>query len=190
MVNKLINAQASDGGKSRIPALVHRTGDIERKAITNGEKGKALAKSFFPTKLPATMREEEVEYTPCCMAEHITREHIRRQLRRLKPYKAPGLDGIPNIILSKCADLLTDRLLQIYMAIFKRKLHYNPWKHFTTVILHKPGKPRYNIPKAYRPIALLNTMWKVLTGIIAEHLTFYTEKYCLLPDNHFRGRPG
>jgi Reverse transcriptase (RNA-dependent DNA polymerase) len=58
------------------------------------------------------------------------------------------------------------------------------------VVLRKPGKPCYDVPKAYRPIALLNMMWKVLTGIIAEHLTFYTEKYHLLPDHYFGGRPG
>ena len=33
-------------------------------------------------------------------------------------------------------------------------------------------------------------MWKVLAGIVAEQLTFYTEKYHLLPDHHFGGRSG
>jgi hypothetical protein len=33
-------------------------------------------------------------------------------------------------------------------------------------------------------------MGKVLTAIIAELLTFYTEKHALLPPMHFRGRPG
>ena len=74
--------------------------------------------------------------------------------------------------------------------IYERGLHYDPWKQFTTVVLCKPGKPRYDVPKAYRPIALLNTMWKVLTGIITDHLTYITEKYHLLPDHHFGGRPG
>jgi len=78
----------------------------------------------------------------------------------------------------------------IYKAIFKHRLSYKPWKTFTTVILHKPGKPRYDVPKAYRPIALLNTMWKVLTAIIADQLTHISEKHRLLPINHFGGRPG
>jgi len=67
---------------------------------------------------------------------------------------------------------------------------YKPWKSFTTIILRKPGKPRYNIPKAYRPIALLNTMWKVLMAVIAEQLTHTAELHQLLPANHFGGRPG
>jgi len=57
------------------------------------------------------------------------------------------------------------------------------------VVLRKPGKPRYDTPKAYRPIALLNTLGKLLTAIIAEQLTYYTEKHTLLPPMHFGGGP-
>ena len=71
-----------------------------------------------------------------------------------------------------------------------KELYYAPWKHSTTVVLRKPGKPRYDTPKAYRPIALLNTLGKLLTAIIAERLTYYTEKHALLPPTHFGGRPG
>jgi hypothetical protein len=46
------------------------------------------------------------------------------------------------------------------------------------------------MPKAYRPIALLNTMWKILMAIITSHITFLTEKHDLLPTNHFGGRLG
>jgi ribonuclease HI/exonuclease III len=188
-VNKLINSQPTDGGKNRIPALTHKIGDEEHKATTNDEKSSALARSFFPRRPPLAAHEDDTIYTPCCEADRITKDNIERQLKRLKPYKAPGPDGIPNIVLTKCANLLSDRLLRIYTAIYENRLLYDPWKHFTTVVLRKPGKPRYDIPKAYRPIALLNTLWKVLAGIIAEHLTYYTEKYQLLPDHHFGGRP-
>lgn len=70
-----------------------------------------------------------------------------------------------------------DRLLSIYRAIFKKGLLYEPWKQSTTVVLRKPGKPKYNMPKAYRLIALLDTMWKVLTAIVVDHVTFVTETH-------------
>lgn len=60
----------------------------------------------------------------------------------------------------------------------------------TTVVLHKPRKPCYNNPKAYRPIALLNTMSKVLTAIKADLMSFYMETHHLLLMHHFGGRPG
>jgi hypothetical protein len=90
----------------------------------------------------------------------------------------------------RCADLLIDRLYYIYKAMVERNMHYAPWKTFTTVVLRKPGKPRYNVPKAYRPIALLNTTWKVLAAVLADQLSHYSEKHHLLPSHHFGGRPG
>ena len=94
----------------------------------------------------------------------------------------------PPIVLSKCADILIDRLFHIYMMIINLGIYYDPWKQFMTVVLQKPGKPNYTIPKAYRPIALLITLAKLLSAITAEQLMFYTEKYNLLPSNHFEGR--
>lgn len=190
--SKYITAPPSDGGKTRIPVLKQQIGSVETTASTNRDKSDILAKGFFPKK-PATSdrQAEPQEYPdPICSTHKITREQIRRQLKRLKPYKAPGPDNIPNIVLSQCADILTDRLLYIFRAILERGHYYAPWKYFTTVVLRKPGKPRYDVPKAYRPIALLNTMGKLLTAIIAEQLTYYTEKYELLPPMHFGGRPG
>ena len=168
------------------------SGDTETVASTNHDKSKMLAKGFFPSKPTATVTYTETqEYPePICGTHKISRDQIKRHLKRLKPYKAPGPDNIPNIVLSQCADLLIDRFLFIYSAILKRGHYYAPWKQFTTVVLRKPGKPRYNVPKAYRPIALLNTMGKLLTSIIAEQLTYYTEKHDLLPPMHFGGRPG
>jgi hypothetical protein len=58
------------------------------------------------------------------------------------------------------------------------------------VVLRKPGKPQYDVPKVYQPIALLNMMGKLLMAIIAEQLTYYTEKHGLLPPMQFGGQLG
>lgn len=126
--------------------------------------------------------------TPICNMDAITKDQIKRHLHKLKPYKAPGPDNIPNVVFTKCTDLLIHRLYHIFMAILKSSFYYEPWKQFTTVVLCKPGKPKYNIPKVYRPIALLNTTAKVLSAIVAKQLIFYAEKFDLLPPNYFGGR--
>jgi len=190
-VQRLISAPASDSGKARIPALKFRDREVDKTATTNVEKGAALARGFFPQKPQTQNPQEGTDYPKeCSKAGKVTEEHIQKQLKKLKQYKAPGPDRIPNIILTKNADLLTERLLPIYVAMLDRNLHYRPWKMFTTVVLCKPGKPHYNVPKAYQLIALLNTMWKVLTAIVADQITFLTEKHQLLPKTHFGGRPG
>lgn len=190
-IHKYTSQPSTDGARARIPALKHKRGNAELTATTNTEKAQALAKSFFPAKPADPEDAAGFTYPPaCCKPDQVTKEQILLHIRKLKPYKAPGPDGIPNIVLMRCADLLVDRLLYIYKAMLERNLHYSPWKSFTTVVLRKPGKPRYDVPKAYRPIALLNTMWKVLAAIVAEQLTYYSERYNLLPAHHFGGRPG
>ena len=57
-------------------------------------------------------------------------------------------------------------------------------------MLRKPGKARYDVPKAYRPIALMNTISKLLSAIVVEDMSHMCDKHCLLPDTHFGGRPG
>jgi hypothetical protein len=43
-----------------------------------------------------------------------------------------------------------------------------PFRHSKTVVLRKPQKPTYDVAKAYRPIALLNTLGKVLEKIVTR----------------------
>ncbi|KAF8701666.1 hypothetical protein AX14_000345 [Amanita brunnescens Koide BX004] len=54
------------------------------------------------------------------------------------------------------------------------------FKQSTCVIIPKPNKPRYNIPKAFRPISLLNTIGKLLTKVIAARMQFDCLKYNIL----------
>ncbi|KAF8261082.1 hypothetical protein EI94DRAFT_1446615, partial [Lactarius quietus] len=72
---------------------------------------------------------------PVCKANPISRDQIRRVIMHLKPFKAPGPDSIPNVVLTKCADILESRLWYIYTAIFERRFYYVPWKKFTMVVL-------------------------------------------------------
>ena len=68
-----------------------------------------------------------------------------------------------------------------------RQIILQPWREFIMVVLRKPGKPSYEVPKAYRPIALISTMAKVLTLIVAENLSQLVERHRLLPRTHFGG---
>jgi hypothetical protein len=72
------------------------------------------------------------------------------------------------------------------------RLGYFPkaFKPTTMVILRKPSRPDYTKAKAYRPIALENTLGKVMENIIAETISYLTETHELLPSHHFGGRPG
>jgi len=49
--------------------------------------------------------------------------HIQRAIARLGPFKAPGTDGIMNIMFIQCTDLLIPHLAPIYRAAFKLKVY-------------------------------------------------------------------
>ena len=50
----------------------------------------------------------------------------------------------------------------------------------TTVVLRKEGKADYSIPGSYRPIALENTLSKILEKVIADRIADTAEEHALL----------
>ena len=109
---------------------------------------------------------------------------------KLRPYKAPGPSGIPNAILTHCRELLVPHLGPIYRATFTLATYPAEWKTTATIALRKPGKPDYSLAKVYRPIALGESLAKVLSACIAETLVHHSTRLRLLPDTHFGGLPG
>ena len=163
-------APAGDGGKSRIPVLKVSKNGLANTAKTNAEKSAMLAQSFFPPKPPSTDPLHFVYPQPVCKLDPLTKEQIKQQLAKLKPYKAPGPDGIPNIILTKCANALVDRLHPIYSAILEFNLYYAPWKQSTTVVLRKPGKPRYDTSNVTTPPMVGSTWPRVRSTLESDCL--------------------
>ena len=95
--------------------------------------------------------------------------------------KAPGVLGIPNRFLRCVAPHIIDSLTRLFQAYFDLGYHLRFFKEANTVILKKPNKPDYSEPKAYRPIALLDTLGKVLEIVISKRLAGLAERFSLLP---------
>ncbi|KAF1934601.1 hypothetical protein EJ02DRAFT_363347 [Clathrospora elynae] len=55
-----------------------------------------------------------------------------------------------------------------------------------TIILKKPGKPDYSAPKAYRVIALLSCLGKVIERLLAKRLSALAEVSILLYPSQIR----
>jgi ribonuclease HI len=190
--NRYLREPIGDGGSPRIPTLRVKDEDGNEAVLaSNEEKAETFGKTFFPPPPTIPNIPPRYEYPePLPDPEPLTKEQILKQIRRLSPYKAHGPDGIPNVVLQRCADILVDQLLIIYQAILNLNIYFDPWREFTTVVLRKPSKPSYTIPKAYRPVVLLPTLAKVLTAIMADIMSRIVEKHKILPNTHFGGRPG
>jgi hypothetical protein len=168
-------------------------------AESDAAKVRTLRSVFFPQPPEADLSDintNRPHKTPFSMPS-ITETEIRAALKRAPPDKAPGIDTLPNKIwkvLSNQGSKSEKRFVPLITAIFDACLTvgYNP-KHFqtsVTVTLRKAGKGDYRVPKAYRPVALLNTLGKLLEGVIATRIAYMVEGHKLLPNTHLGGRKG
>ena len=165
---------------------------LDTNATTYKQKINALRKVFFPKPPPADLSDippatypQEASYDTT-----ISVGQIRKAINKLAPGKAPGPDEISNKVLKETLPII-EQHLQILMQASVNTGHFpKPFKHTTTIVLRKPGKPDYTVSKAYRPIALENTLGKVLESVMADTMSYITETHELLPAQHFGGRPG
>lgn len=188
--HRFIKRGSTDGGSARIPPLKAMDGD-GRILTDNAAKGEEFHRAFFLPQGPDPPFTPDSEYPPPRFEfTDISDQQVGRAIRSLRPFKAPGPDGIPNEVYIHCADTLTPLLGTLFRATFT--LHYYPssWKVSDTIVLRKPGKTDYTTAKAHRPIALLNCMSKILSRCVADLLVYHAETKSLLADYQFGGRAG
>lgn len=100
---------------------------------------------------------------------------------------------IPNSLWHKiiCVPAVLDTLYEIFHACVRTGYNPTHFQRSITVVLRKGGENRdYRMPKAYRPVALLNTLGKFLEAIIARRISYAMEIEGLLPRSHLGGRKG
>jgi len=188
-----LSGPSTDGGRTRIPTL-HKTGNVEdndTNTESNADKSQLLFDSFYRAHNPEHGTRADAAYpSPKFALAPITDAQVLRAISQLHAYKAPGDDNILNAVFIKCSNILVPYLGHLYWATFALAIYPQEWKDSRTVVLHKPGKPDYTVPGAYRPIALIRTISKILSSCIADELMQLSEKHRLLPANHFGCRAG
>ena len=110
-------------------------------------------------------------------------------LARSLGWSAPGPDHLTWTHL-KCL-MAWEEVASLLLWIANACLQMGTWlkelKAFKTVVILKPGKPSYNVPKTFRPIILLNMMDKLFEKTIANWLQFEAAKEGILHPCQFRG---
>jgi hypothetical protein len=165
-----------------IPAL--RRHEEEEPTEDNIERARILAEKFFPPPPRTTHTQTAREAQPADtvqISREVTKEEVAEVLEHLPPGKAPGPDGIPNEILKALAQEISEGLAYGISTAFARGELPSRYKESVTIALRKEGKKDYSLPSSYRPIALENTLAKVVEKVLANRLVHAAERYTLLP---------
>ena len=127
---------------------------------------------------PTTVEDEEIKlldespplHPPSTTPpEEFSYEELMDVLRGLKKSKAPGLDGMRSeaIVL---LDYVGERLLlDLLNECFKTKTVPQEWKQALVVNIYK-GKGSESDPANYRPISLLNVLYKIYAALLQKRL--------------------
>jgi retron-type reverse transcriptase len=111
-----------------------------------------------------------------------------RLLKVMANKSAPGSSGIGWSMLKKGWEAVKDHLILAYNSCLFLGHHPARWREAKVVAIPKPDKPDYSLPKAHRPILLLETMSKLLEKAVTKRMQHDIIKYELIHANQFGGR--
>ena len=163
-------------------------------ARTIHEKAKALKERFYP-EVHADLQDisdmsfNDDSFMPTIeLKKHVQAEEVTNLLRTRRRNKAPGNDSISNEFLKAMGEPMAKAIAALTEACWKLEHYPERFRQARTVVIRKPGKPSYEDPGAWRPIALLNTIGKIIEALTAARIKDAAEKGGLLPDTQMGAR--
>ena len=102
---------------------------------------------------------------------------VYKAMKQFKPNKAPGPDGLKPVVLHHLPPNAIEVITLIYKACISLCHTPKVWRETKVIFLPKPGKPSYDIPKAYRPISLSNFLLKTLERLVVWNMEKDMEDY-------------
>jgi hypothetical protein len=160
-----------------IPALRRQEGaPLEDQ---NETKAEILAEKFFPRETRQVTAEIQLSHQ--LNAPTILEEEIQDIIKKLPTGKAPGPDEIPNEVLRDLREEITPGVTQAIRRLTAGGPLPQSLRESTTVVLRKEGKKDYTLPGGYRPIALENTIAKVVEKFLAQRLSLAAEQHEMIP---------
>jgi hypothetical protein len=101
----------------------------------------------------------------------VTAREVQHAISHLKYGTSVGPDGISYTTLRHCHETTPRTLPLRFNACLTYAVHPPEWKVANCVVIPKPGKSSYSLPKSYRPISLQSCFGKLLEAIVAKRLT-------------------
>ncbi|KAF4631705.1 hypothetical protein G7Y89_g6418 [Cudoniella acicularis] len=180
-------SKGAQGGLPQVPTLKTDQG----LAVDYGAKASRLRERFFPT-TSADLSDvsSQVNKTPFNLEQTTSVEEIISTLLSCSSSSAPGEDEIPFKFLKALGEPVAQALTTLANASLRLEYYPAFLKKARTIVIRKPGKASYETPSAWRPIALLRTIGKVIEKIIARWIRDSAEDQGLLPPSQMGARAG
>lgn len=148
---------------------------------------KEIIRDLFPTRDPWTRRKPyDYEFSE---NDVFTRDELQVEARKLKCKKATGPDGIPNEIIKIVAKEYPECLLEAFNSCLRHGVFFKNWKKQKLILLRKGNKP-LDKASSYRPLCLLDTMGKLMEGLILQRLEKHISTGKNFSDRQFGFRKG
>ena len=113
--------------------------------------------------MPDTVSLDVINFTP---------EKVIAAIKKLKPNKSSGPDGLPPLLFKKTASSLAEPLSIIYNSFMSVGVIPRNWAHAVVTPLYKNGDA--SDVSNYRPISLTCVASKIMERVInADMLSFY-----------------
>ena len=171
-----------------IPPL-HKRGQPEL-ATTTQEKAKIMFQTHFPSPSKVSMNDTENFNYPSPIDDDapLSLREIRQATYKAAPDKAPEQTDYTNRIIRMLVNGAPEQIRSLFERCIQEGIQSTQFKSATTIVLRKSGKKNYSNLKAYRPIALLDTLGKILKSIVSERLRYAIEMYNILSSTQMGAR--
>ena len=104
----------------------------------------------------------------------IDEEDVKKLLKNLEPFKAPGPDSLHPYLIKQLADQLAEPVTIIYKLSLKEGVIPSDWKTATVCPIYK-RKGNRNDPSNYRPVSLTCILCKVMETLVRKQIMIHLQ---------------
>jgi exonuclease III len=173
-----------DENQNLITSVEYQTETGAKRVTNDWEIVKETHKSFWETLYKGDQTNIAPTWTPHLpsstkttnLSTPITNEEVKEMIKEMKN-TSPGIDNISMKIIKQAPVEIVETLTKLYNHCLIGGQVPQEWKKGQITLLHKKG-PKHDV-KNYRPITLLQCIYKIYSNILTKRLSNISEKQIL-----------
>jgi len=118
------------------------------------------------------------------MYQQINQQRVGNAIAGMSNKSAPGEDRMGAEVVKLLWDWDPRRITALTRGAIRTGYHPRAWKTARGIVIPKPGKPDYSKARAYRVIALLNSLGKVVEKVAADIIADSLDQMAAAREDH------